>query len=90
MKTLHLNLKAEYFDAIARGEKLEEYRLCTPFWERRLVGKAFDRVVLCKGYPKRGDPARTLERPWRGMSIKSITHPHFGDLPVQVFAVRVN
>lgn len=87
---LHLNLKAEYFDAIASGEKREEYRLATPYWARRLEGRQFDGIVLKKGYPKRGDSARTLARPWAGLSIKTITHPHFGQSPVQVFAITVN
>jgi ASC-1-like (ASCH) protein len=36
MKTLHLSLKREYFEAIRAGTKTEEYRLCTPYWQRRL------------------------------------------------------
>ena len=67
MQTLHLNLKAEYFDQIADGSKTHEYRLCTPFWEKRLAGKTFDRIEVKKGYPKRGDPDRTIVKPWRGL-----------------------
>jgi hypothetical protein len=65
MRTLHLNLKGEYFDAIAAGQKAEELRLATPFWRRRLEGKAFARIELKKGYPKRGDTSRTLRSTWR-------------------------
>lgn len=90
MKTLHLNLKAEYFDQIAAKSKMHEFRLCTPFWEKRLAGKTFDRIEVKKGYPKRGDSDRTLARPWRGVEIQTIVHPHFGDQPVLVFAIRVN
>jgi len=90
MPFLHLNLKAEYFDAIATGEKFEEYRLATAYWARRLEGHQFEGIVLKKGYPKRGDSSRTLSRPWAGFSIKTITHPHFGPTPVQVFAITVN
>ncbi|RTL29332.1 MAG: ASCH domain-containing protein [Burkholderiales bacterium] len=90
MPVLHLNLKAEYFDAIASGEKCEEYRLATAYWARRLQGRQFDGIVLKKGYPKREDASRTLARPWAGFSIKTITHPHFGQAPVQVFAITVN
>ncbi|MEJ6003772.1 ASCH domain-containing protein [Paucibacter soli] len=90
MPALHLNLKAEYFDAIAAGEKREEFRLATPYWRRRLEGRQFAGIVLKKGYPKRGDSSRTLDRPWAGFTIKTITHPHFGTEPVQVFAIRVN
>jgi hypothetical protein len=45
--------------------------------------------VLKKGYPKRGDTARMLRRPWAGFTLKTITHPHFGTEPVQVFAIKV-
>jgi len=75
---LHLNLKAEYFDAIASGQKVEEYRLATSYWRSRLAGKSFDGILLKKGYPPRGDASRVLERPWVGVSLKTIEHPHFG------------
>ena len=90
MRTLHLPLKGEYFDAIRDGTKTEEFRLVTPFWEKRLVARTYDRIVLTKGYPARNDTERRLERPWRGLEIKTITHPHFGPEPVRVFAIKVN
>jgi hypothetical protein len=46
--------------------------------------------VLLKGYPKAGDASRTLARPWRGYEVKAIEHPHFGDAPATVFAIRVS
>lgn len=88
-RTLHLPLKRRYFEQIRDGSKAEEYRLCTPFWRKRLEGKAFDRIVLTLGYPPTTDAARRLELPWRGCSIKTITQPHFGASPVQVFAIDV-
>ena len=33
---LPLVLKRKWFDMIARGEKREEYRACTPYWAIRL------------------------------------------------------
>lgn len=90
MRTLTLSLKREYFDAIRDGSKTEEFRLVTPYWRKRLEGKAFDDIVLTLGYPARYDWTRRLLRPWRGYEIKTITHPHFGPDPVQVFAIRVN
>lgn len=94
MADLILPLKAEYFDQIARGEKAEEYRLVTPYWTGRLIGAAgahrcFDRIVLTKGYPKRSDDSRRLIRRWNGFVRKTLTHPHFGPDPVQVFAIDV-
>lgn len=90
MATLTLPLKGEYFDQIKNGSKLEEYRLCTPFWSKRLLGRSFSKIVLTRGYPKRTDTDRRIERPWRGCQVKTITHPHFGPEPVSVFAIRVN
>lgn len=86
---LVLPLKAEYFNAIKAGTKPEEFRLRTPFWRKRLEGKTFDRVVLTLGYPARDDAARRLVLPWQGMRETTITHPHFGSEPVQVYAIRV-
>lgn len=89
-RTLTLPMKGEYFDAIKSGEKMEEYRLCTDFWERRIEEKHIDQIVMTRGYPKRGDESRRIVRPWLGYTIKEITHPHFGSDPVKVYAVVVN
>lgn len=86
---LTLPLKAEYFDAIRDGSKPEEFRLDTEYWRKRLVGRTYDTVTLTKGYPKRGDPDRTLVLPYRGYVERQITHPHFGAGPVKVFAINV-
>ncbi len=90
MRTLTLSLKREYFEAIKDGSKVEEFRMVTPFWRKRLEGKDFDRIVLTLGYPKASDADRHLIRPWLGFTIKTITHPHFGPNPVEVYAIRVN
>jgi hypothetical protein len=89
MSDLHLALKAEYFEAIRAGTKTEEYRLTTPYWRKRLEGRSFDQIELTWGYPKADDQSRRLLRPWRGYRIITITHPHFGDDPVEVFAIDV-
>ncbi|WP_252157228.1 ASCH domain-containing protein, partial [Escherichia coli] len=31
---LQLAVKGEYFDAMIRGEKTEEYRLCNDYWKK--------------------------------------------------------
>lgn len=49
MKTLHLVLKAKWYDMIARGEKKEEYRENTSYWMKR-IGKLHDAVCFHKGY----------------------------------------
>lgn len=86
---LTLPLKAEYFNAIKAGTKPEEFRLRTPFWRKRLEGRTFDRIVLTLGYPSRDDESRRLVLPWRGMRETTITHPHFGPEPVEVYAISV-
>ncbi len=96
LPTLHLHLKAEYFDAIDRGEKTEEFRLHTAYWVKRLVifptgsMREFAGITLYRGYPKRGDKSGIMHRPWRGWRLTGITHPHFGPEEVTVFAIRVN
>lgn len=89
MADLILPLKREYFEAIRDGSKPEEFRLRTDHWRKRLEGRDYDRIVLTLGYPARDDHARRLVRPWRGYTIKTITHPHFGPEPVQVYAIPV-
>lgn len=98
MGDLTLPLKAEYFDAIRDGSKVEEFRLLTPYWMKRLFAdpqrpalpRAYDRVVLTKGYPARDDHDRRLVRQWRGFTVRTITHPHFGPDPVEVAAIDVS
>lgn len=61
MNTLHLNLKKKWFDMIRSGEKKEEYREVTSYWETRLVNfifdqlfewKDFDSITFSNGYSK--------------------------------------
>lgn len=87
--TLHLPLTGEYFHQIKAGTKLLEYRLCTPYWSKRLVGRAYTRIVLTLGYPKADDAERRISCPWQGYTIEKIKHPHFGPSPVTVFSINV-
>lgn len=89
MNTLHLPLKGEYFDQIKSGTKPEEFRLANAYWRKRLEGRTYDRIELTRGYPKRGDTERRLVLPWRGYRLTTLTHPHFGETPVEVFAINV-
>ncbi len=89
MTDLVLHVKRKYFEQIAYGEKGEEYRLATPYWQRRLEGRNYERVIICLGYPKRGDASRRLVFKWRGAERKTIVHSHFGATPVDVYAVRL-
>lgn len=86
---LVLPLKGVYFDQIAAGVKPQEFRLCTDYWRKRLEGRAYDSVVITKGYPAAHDLERRRTFPWRGYEVKTITHEFFGPDPVEVFAINV-
>lgn len=89
MNPLVLPVKREYFEQMRDGTKLAEYRLCTEYWRRRLLGRTYDSVVITLGYPKKDDAARRLVFPWRGYKVETIQHKHFGPDPVTVFAITV-
>ncbi|MCF6327564.1 MAG: ASCH domain-containing protein [Devosiaceae bacterium] len=91
MNMLHLNLKGEYFDQIEKGTKLLEFRLySSEFWKKRLYKREYNGILIKRGYPKKDDRTRIIERPWRGYRVLIIEHKHFGHFPVKVFAIVVN
>ena len=53
MKTLHLPLKAKWFNMYERDEKPEEYRDITPYWQTRLASNDYTHVCFHYGYTKR-------------------------------------
>lgn len=90
MRILTIPVKGIYFDQIRAGTKPREYRLMTDYWHKRLVGRDYDYIVLTRGYPKASDTERRVVLPWLGYEVETITHPHFGADPVQVFAIDVS
>ena len=52
MKILHLTIKKKWFDMIASGEKIEEYRTIKEYWTTRLVNREYDAVLFRNGYEK--------------------------------------
>lgn len=52
MNILHLTIKKKWFDMILSGEKTEDYREITPYWNVRILGKKFDAVLIRNGYKK--------------------------------------
>lgn len=86
---LTLNLKKEYFEQIKAGSKVEEFRECRDYWEKRL-SKEFDEIHIKLGYPKRGDTSRVLKFLWNGYKVKKIIHPHFGDKKIKVYAIDLS
>ena len=89
MTDLILNLKAEYWYEIKAGRKPYEFRSDNDYWRKRLIGREYDRVIFCLGYPKKDDFTRRIVRPYRGYKMQKITHKHFGGDPVSVFAIKV-
>lgn len=87
MSDLILNVKTEYFNEIKSGQKIKEYRLVNDYWNRRLAGKKFDNVIIRLGYSKAGDSSREMIFQFRGYDIETISHKHFGEKPVQVYAI---
>lgn len=87
MAILHLNVKSVYFNQIKSGVKNEEYRLCTAYWKKRLIGRQYDGILVKRGYPKIDDLDNQEFRKWNGFQIKTIVHEHFGSEPVEVFAI---
>jgi len=63
--TLHLTLFKRWFNAIASGEKTEEYRLRTAFWDKRLSVKSYDEIQFRNGYAK--------DAPWMRVECCGIT-----------------
>jgi hypothetical protein len=72
----HLNLKKQWFDMIAIGEKKEEYRELKPYWNKRFKNNLFKKkgvwypveaMVLCfrNGY--------SADAPTIYIEVKSIT-----------------
>jgi len=91
---LILHVKKEYFDQIKLGEKTEEYRQIKPYWIRLLSGLPgesiyYDFVMVLLGYPPKYEKEKRIVFRYDGYTIKTIKHKEFGDLPVQVYAIRL-
>lgn len=89
-RILNLPVKAVYFNEIKAGTKIDEYRLQSEYWQKRLIGREFDEIHIKLGYPKADDHDRILVRPWKGFVKQTILHKHFGAKEVDVFAIQVN
>ncbi len=86
---LHLNVKAIYFDEHVAGDKVYEYRLYNEYWKKRLIGQRYDKIYYKSGYPKKGDTKKIRVMPYHGYTVTKRQHPHFGDKPVEVFAIKL-
>lgn len=86
---LVLPVKKQYFDEIKSSIKPFEYRLRNEYWKRRIFERYYDDLVITLGYPKTEDTEKRIIMPYAGYLETTITHPHFGNEPVEVFAIRI-
>lgn len=89
MADLMLHLKAKYWFEILEGTKTEEYRLDTPYWRKKLLGRDYDYVILCWGYPKANQDERKIVRKWRGVRHVAIRHEIWGNQQRLAWAIRL-
>lgn len=90
IKILHLAVKTEYFNQIKKGDKNEEYRLTSEYWRKRLVNKTFDEIHITLGYPSKSEHNKRIIKRWNGFKVKTIKHNHFGEFPVDVYAIDLS
>lgn len=86
---LTLALKSEFFEQVKSGQKTEEYRLCNPFWKKRIERRDYKKLILTKGYPRKTDTKRRLTFPYAGYTKKFVNHPYFCNEPVEVYAIKI-
>lgn len=87
---LILPLKKRWFLEIQAGVKHFEYRLDTPYWQKRLIGKSYENVVFTLGYPSREDASRRITRTWLGYEMQTVVSDEWSGLPVRCFAIYVS
>ena len=68
---LTLHLHRPWFDAIALGYKIYEYRDLTPYWTTRIVGREYETVRFINGY---GRDYPTMVLQYQGYDV----HTHDG------------
>lgn len=83
---LFLIVKKQYFDEIAAETKKEEYRLVSPHWVKKLVGRDYTHIIFQNGYNK-NSPRLKVE--YKGYNIRNIRHPFFGNDDVCVFSIQL-
>jgi len=64
---LHLNLRREFFAAIAAATKKKEFRRYTPYWRTRLEGREYDYIQFRNGYATKA-PEMLVE--YRGYRVQ--------------------
>jgi hypothetical protein len=87
-KILRISVKKEYFEQIKLGLKKEEYREIKPYWDKR-INKDYDEVWIMLGYPSSQEKEKILKFKWKGYTKKIITHTEFGNIPIEVYAIKL-
>jgi len=81
VRVLHLTLHRKWFDAIADGEKLVEYRAINPYWDKRLcpggLARVFDEIHFRNGYSQAAPWMRVAWKvlsfaTWEGATVYGI------------------
>ncbi|MBL8505909.1 MAG: ASCH domain-containing protein [Methylobacillus glycogenes] len=88
VKVLRLHLKGDYWQQIKAGVKPFEFRQRTEYWKKRIEGTRYTHVEYIHGYPKADDQAKRFTRPYFGYELQTIQHKHFGNKPVEVYAIH--
>ena len=83
-RILHMTLHKKWFQQIAEGIKIEEYREIKPYWTKRL-SKEYDAVLFKNGYRKHC-PEILIE--FHGVMIKKILQP-ITNKPKTVYALKL-
>ena len=86
---LILPLKRKWFDQIKAGIKPFEFRLNNEYWQKRLIGKTYDKVIFTLGYPKRDDSERRIVKPWAGYEMQTVISEEWDNEPKDCFAIRI-
>lgn len=87
---LILPVNGIYFDQMVAGTKPFEYRLRNEYWHKRLVDRQYSRLIITRGYPKNTEYNKRLVLPYLGYELQTISHPHFNNIPVDVYAIIID
>lgn len=75
--TLHLHVCTRYFEQIAAGTKKAEYRLMSPYWDKRLApDRKYAFVVIHNAYKSGAENRLTFH--WNGVCDMFLEHEFFG------------
>ena len=67
--SLLLRLKRCWFDAIAGGYKVDEYRKATEYWRKRIEGKSYNSILFKNGYGQERPGMRVNYTGWSRQTV---------------------